>query len=54
MLDSATQSMEAARHGEVGVELRNDQTILLAELSRFQRRLDFWHARQTELEGGLK
>ena len=54
VLDAASQTIESARHHEVGTELRNDQTVLIAELARFQRRLDYWHSRQTEMEGGLK
>lgn len=54
ILDAASQTIEEVRHHEVGTELRNDQTILLAELARFQRRLDYWHSKQTEMEGGLK
>lgn len=49
ILDLTLQTMEAADHSETQSELVHDQTLLLTELDRFQRRLRYWHERELEL-----
>jgi hypothetical protein len=51
ILDTTLEQMEAAKHPAVAYELQTDQTVLLAEIERFQRRLRFWHDREVELRG---
>lgn len=51
VLDATIKELEAATHAETQSELTHDQTLLLAELERFQRRLRFWHDREVELRG---
>lgn len=49
ILDLTLQELESATHDETQDELVHDQTLLLAELDRFQRRLQYWHDREMEL-----
>lgn len=49
ILDLTLKELESAAHGETQSELVHDQTLLLAELDRFHRRLRFWHEREMEL-----
>jgi hypothetical protein len=49
ILDATLVEMETARHDDTRNELVSDQTLLLAELDRFQRRLRFWHEREIDL-----
>lgn len=51
ILDATLEQMEAATHPAVQDELQSDQTVLVTEIERFQRRLRYWHDREVELRG---
>lgn len=51
ILEATVQEMDGASHDDTRQELVSDQTLLLAELERFQRRLRFWHEREAALRG---
>ncbi len=49
ILDITLEQMERTKRDEVQRELQGDQTVLLSEIERFQRRLRYWHDRELEL-----
>ena len=51
LLDVLLQQMEATRQEDATREFVGDQTMMLAEIDRFQRRLRFWHDREMEVRG---
>jgi hypothetical protein len=53
ILNTTLEQIEEAKHRIAQRELETDQTLLLAEIERFQRRLRHWHEREIELRGGL-
>jgi hypothetical protein len=49
ILDTTLQQLEKATREEVHQELQGDQTVLLNQIERFQRRLRYWHDREIEI-----
>lgn len=51
MLDMLLKQLEVADRDETRLELTHDQTIMLAEIERFQKRLRYWHECEMRLRG---
>ena len=49
LLDSLLQDIERAGDPAVTDELDRDQAIMLAEIDRFNRRIQFWQQRELAL-----
>lgn len=53
ILDQMLQELERSRHPAVRDELDKDQIVMLSELDRFNRRLQFWQRREIELNPNI-
>lgn len=49
MLDLLLKQIDDTDRDEIRDELTHDQAIMLTELERFQRRLNYWHEREMRL-----